>query len=61
MGASSRDRIVIVPPYSALARPHLEHCDQFWSLGFQTGIDGLERAQRRATEMVKELEKLPYG
>lgn len=61
MGASSRDRGVIVPPHSVLVRPHLEHCEQFWSMGFQTGMDGLERAQRRAIEMIKGLEKLSYS
>ena len=41
-----------LPLYSALVRPHLEHCIQAWGLQYRKDAELLEMVHRSATKML---------
>ena len=57
---ASRSREMILPLFSVLVMPYLEYCIRIWSPQCRRDLDPLEHNQRRATQMIHEIEHLSY-
>ena len=55
-----KEKTLIIPPYQAIVRLHLENYIQAWIPYRKKNIDTHERIQRRATKIIPELRDLSY-
>jgi len=56
----SKLRAVILPLNSALRRPCMEHCVQFWAPQFKKDKEILGTVQYRTAKMMEGVTHLPY-
>uniref|UniRef100_K7EYK1 Reverse transcriptase domain-containing protein n=1 Tax=Pelodiscus sinensis TaxID=13735 RepID=K7EYK1_PELSI len=59
-GTENKMKNILLPLYKSMVRPHLEYCVQMWSPHLKKDILALEKVQRKATKMIRGLERVPY-
>uniref|UniRef100_A0A8C3SII8 Activating signal cointegrator 1 complex subunit 2 n=1 Tax=Chelydra serpentina TaxID=8475 RepID=A0A8C3SII8_CHESE len=57
-GVDKKIENIILPLYKFMVNPHFEYCVQMWLPHLKKDI--LEKVQKRATEMIRSIEWLPY-
>jgi len=55
-----KEKLLIIPRYKTIVRPHLEHCIQAWRTYRKKDIDMLEWVQRRAAKLIPKLGNISY-
>ncbi|CAM5105037.1 unnamed protein product [Natator depressus] len=58
-GIENKTENILLPLYKSMVRPHLEYCVQMWSPRLQKDTLALEKVQKRATKMIRGLERVP--
>jgi len=56
----NKTKDIILPLYLALVRPHLEYCVQAWSPHYFKDINKIEKVQKRAVNMIKDIRSIDY-
>jgi hypothetical protein len=54
------DSSILLPLYKSLVRPLLEYCVSVWNPTLKMNINEIEKVQRRATKLIKEIKHLDY-
>jgi len=56
----NKTKDIILPLYLSLVRPHLEYCVQAWSPHYYKDINKIEKVQKRAVNMIKDIRSIDY-
>ena len=46
-GFKNKSRVIMLPLYKSMVRPHLDYCIQAWKPHLRKDVDKLEKVQRR--------------